>query len=416
MALRLPNSSFLVDCGEGTSVQMGEAGINMATIRKIFVTHMHGDHVFGLPGVLRAVSAARRGTPLAEEPVCVFGPPGIHQLLYTALYATASPLSMPLAVMEYVLDEAHSRPAHQVTGLGKVRFAHLAPDPDSQPRSPNGRPRNMHQVPVVPGLKWTIRCEDGLTVTAAQLQHRVPCWGYVMKEADQPSQINVALVKELGGSPEALVQYVRARARSITLDTPIQTAKGPVELGMLLTPGIPGRKIVLLGDTCNSAAVAELAQGADLVSHEATFARGMEEKAHIAQHSTADMAGAFARCINARDLVLTHFSARYTPTRKEQHGGRGTFADDSDAATADGSSDINSLIWQAQQAFGRPNVQAAADFSTFVVPQHETQLCLPGAAAGRPQPSGARTMRSPRMARGVPVLAGIEEQPGLRER
>ena len=69
--------------------------------------------------------------------------------------------------------------------------------------------------------------------------------------------------------------------------------------------------MVILGDTCNSDALAQAAYGADLGSHEATFAKGMEDKAEIAQHSTALMAGQFARKINARQLVLTHFSPRY---------------------------------------------------------------------------------------------------------
>jgi ribonuclease Z len=73
----------------------------------------------------------------------------------------------------------------------------------------------------------------------------------------------------------------------------------------------PGRKLVVLGDTCNSSAIAPLALGCDMLSHEATFCTGMEDKAAVAQHSTTQQAGAFAAAVRARALVLTHFSARW---------------------------------------------------------------------------------------------------------
>jgi hypothetical protein len=83
--------------------------------------------------------------------------------------------------------------------------------------------------------------------------------------------------------------------------------------------------VVLLGDTVDSSALAPLAVGADLVAHEATFARGMEGKAAVAQHSTARMAGTFARAVGARRLVLTHFSARYDQAQafEQQQDSRG---------------------------------------------------------------------------------------------
>lgn len=110
-------------------------------------------------------------------------------------------------------------------------------------------------------------------VQAAELQHRVPCWGYVFRE--------------------------------------VQPASGPDA-----PPNPASRKVVILGDTVNSRAIAPLAAGCDVLSHEATFARGMEAKAQMAQHSTGWMAGAFARAVRAQRLVLTHFSARYREAPK----------------------------------------------------------------------------------------------------
>ena len=114
-----------------------------------------------------------------------------------------------------------------------------------------------------------------------------------------------------------------------------------------------GRKVVILGDTCNSDTVLAMGRGADLVSHEATFSSEMEQKALKAQHSTAEMAGAFARRLDAKKLVLTHFSPRY-----------------SRAATLQRSQekDIVRLVTEAQQAFGKEDVIAADDFMTCDIP------------------------------------------------
>jgi len=72
------------------------AGMDAARLRKLFITHMHGDHCFGLGGLLRTVSAAREGTPLADAPFHVIGPPGLHRLVSAVLGFDGRPLSMPL--------------------------------------------------------------------------------------------------------------------------------------------------------------------------------------------------------------------------------------------------------------------------------------------------------------------------------
>ena len=198
------------------------------------------------------------------------------------------------------------------------------------------------------GLSWTVKAPGGTTVSAAQLQHRVPCWGYVFSEA--PQAVAPPPSAAAGGAGQPGEAWVRR-----------------------------GRKLVILGDTCDSSAIAPLALGADLLSHEATFCSGglaggaggvvelgcgwwvgrrwgklrcrqeasrpgagrrgpveqspcrrrqvrprshprarrrappagMEDKASIAQHSTTEQAGAFAAVVEARNLVLTHFSARW---------------------------------------------------------------------------------------------------------
>ena len=119
--------------------------------------------------------------------------------------------------------------------------------------------------------------------------------------------------------------------------------------------GYVGRKVVILGDTCNSDSMLSIGANADLLSHEATFSKSMEGKARIAQHSTAEMAGNFAKRLNAKQLVLTHFSARYRATKAitEEEDQRGH---------------VQMLVAEASRAFGKDSVVAAKDFMTWHVP------------------------------------------------
>jgi len=102
-------------------------------------------------------------------------------------------------------------------------------------------------------LTWTVPCQNGITVTAAQLQHRVPCWGYVMKEADQPPTERPEQLKRHGfQSGEAQAFLTKGVKPGAVVTTPKQTS---VTLRDLFNPPVHGRKVVLLGDTCDSRAI-----------------------------------------------------------------------------------------------------------------------------------------------------------------
>jgi ribonuclease Z len=203
-----------------------------------------------------------------------------------------------------------------------------------------------------PGLVWRLGSEHA-TITAAQLQHRVPCWGYVFDELT-PQQQQQQQEKEQQQQQ--------------------------------------GRRVLILGDTVDSRAIAPVACGADLVSHEATFASGMEGKAAVAQHSTAWMAGQFAWAIEARSLVLTHFSARYegssaaVAAAAPQQGGRGGRGGQQDrrvrawevaqakaeAAAADERA-VKALQREAEEFYSQGPILLAADLFTAHVPVRQSQ-------------------------------------------
>ncbi|CAL8470437.1 g9979 [Coccomyxa elongata] len=371
ISLRLPHATFLVDAGEGSCKQLEAAGMDAARVRTLFITHMHGDHCFGIGGLLRTVSTAREGTPLADTPFHIYGPPGLHRLVTAALGFDGRPLSMPLMAVELTVDPAKGRPpapaaeATRATGAaeGRVMFATLAPDrtPDAEAalqRAPERWRRRSgrhmaaeHEVEVIEGLTWTIPCGGGFVATAAQLQHRVPCWGYVFQEPGAPPTPDQALMASAGVTEE-VVRSAMQRGPSAPVELPDGSS---LPVRKLVRPPRRGRKVVLLGDTCNSRAILRVGEGADLLSHEATFTADMREKAHIAQHSTAPMAGAFARALGAQTLVLTHFSGRFLDWK-----GRG----EEDALP----SDIQMLKRQAKAAYGSNNILAAYDFYTHHVP------------------------------------------------
>lgn len=272
MALRLDEENvLLVDCGEGTRNQLRTANIDPGHVSHIFITHLHGDHCFGIAGGLGAIMNARRGTPREKEPIYIYGPPELHRLVAASCKAAQMKFSVPVVVTGWVLDPSRQKNPVAVPGESLLQIALQGPDQRVHPKKAQEVQKKYDsgsdQV-VQHGLTWSVPLKDfGINVTSAQLQHRMPCWGYVFEESHSGDEY----------AP---------------------------------------RKIVLLGDTCNSEAIAKAAMDCDLLSHEATYKNGMEEKARIATHSTSSQAGSFARRVNAKALVLTHFSARYDQVDK----------------------------------------------------------------------------------------------------
>ena len=282
MALRLsPTSVVLVDCGEGTRNQLRTAKIPAGDISHIFITHLHGDHCFGIAGTLLAIMNARRGTPRAKEPVHIYGPPELHRLVAASCKAAQMTLEMPVIVTGFTLDprkevlparavipnEENYLVALQAPSLGSLGGAALTAKHRSRLQELQRAYEAGSDQIVQNGLTWDVDvllAEHNVSVTSAQLQHRMPCWGYVFENVQDGDR----------------------------------------------------RKIVLLGDTCNSEAIARAAMGCDVISHEATYKVGMEDKAKIATHSTSADAGQFAGRVGAKALVLTHFSARYDQVDK----------------------------------------------------------------------------------------------------
>ncbi|HEV3468765.1 MAG TPA: ribonuclease Z [Pyrinomonadaceae bacterium] len=254
VALRLPQrgESWLFDCGEGTQQQLLRADLNISQLTRLFITHLHGDHVYGLMGLL-----ATCGMSGHAGRVDLYGPRGLEQ---------------------YV---------QEVSRRTQLRFSY---------------PLEVHAAE--PGKVF----EDGeYVVTCAPLKHRLPAFGFRVEEKDRPGHFDVERARA-EGIPEGPLYGRLKRGERVTLPDG-RAFDGRDFCG----PDIPGRSVVYCTDTIYCRAAVELARGADLLIHEATFAEADAALAERSLHSTAAMAARVAREAGVRRLVITHFSPRYFP-------------------------------------------------------------------------------------------------------
>lgn len=252
VALRLPQRAevWLFDCGEATQHQIQRTDLRLGQITRVFVSHLHGDHVFGLMGLL-----ASSGLAGQAQPITLYGPAGLDEYVRTCARLTGTHANDSLKV-----------------------------------------------VTVRAG---TIHEEEEYEVTCRPLRHRLQAFGYRVTERDRPGHFDPERAAALGIPSGPLYGRLK-RGETITLPDG-RTFAGADFCG----PALKGRSIVYCTDTTYCEASVELARGADLLIHEATF---VDEDAHLARqstHSTATDAARVAREAGVRELVLTHISARY---------------------------------------------------------------------------------------------------------
>jgi ribonuclease Z len=256
IALQLPEPGcnwWLFDAGEATQHQLMHTPLKLNKMEAVFVTHLHGDHLYGLPGLLSS-----RSFDGGVTPVQLFGPPGLKLYIETVFALSGTQLDYELNIHEISVDES------------------------------------------------IIMNDERFMVEAGLLEHRVPCFGYRIMEHDQPGKLLVHKLQELGIEAGPIYGQLK-QGQSVTLPD------GKVVRSEDVT-GAPqrGRVVTVLGDTKPCARALQLAADADLLVHEATFAAGMEEKAHEFGHSTTVEAAETAARANAKRLVMTHFSGRYS--------------------------------------------------------------------------------------------------------
>lgn len=243
-------STWLFDCGEGTQHQMLRSPVKAGKLEKIFITHLHGDHLFGLPGLLSSRSMG--GT---QEALTLYGPPGIKAFIESALTLSASYLTYPLEVVE---------------------------------------------------IEEGVICADAqFSVTALPLTHGVTSYGFRIEECDKPGALDAA---RLAADNIPAGPWMRQLKLGETVTLPDgRSVSGATYLG----PAQKGRVLAIFGDTTPTPNALALARNADVMVHEATLEAAMAEQAARHGHSTTHQAALAARDAGVKKLIITHFSARY---------------------------------------------------------------------------------------------------------
>ncbi|MBU5265337.1 ribonuclease Z [Virgibacillus proomii] len=255
--LQEQNSIWLFDCGEGTQHQILHSSIKPRKVNKIFITHMHGDHIYGLPGFLSSRSFQGGTTPLT-----IYGPKELKQFVETNLQLSETHLTYPISIVE-VAD------------------------------------------------KMVLKL-DRFTVYVELLDHGVPSFGYRIVEKDKPGELLVDKLKSLGIKPGPIYQQIKEN-ETVTIPS-----KGIIYRKDVVGPPKQGKIITIIGDTRYSPRFVSLAKNADVLVHEATFRHDKETLAHQYFHSTTLQAARLALESNCKQLILTHISSRYQQEENDQ--------------------------------------------------------------------------------------------------
>jgi len=242
--------SVLFDCGEGTQVRIMQSGARPSKLKAICLSHFHGDHVNGLPGLLGTMGLNGR-----TEPLTLVGPSGVSKWFKTLRELGILNLGYPVELVDHAQDE------------------------------------------VLRGDGWSVR--------STPLIHRIPTMGYRFDEDDLLGRFDVERARALG-VPNGPMFGVLQRGQSVTLDD-----GRVIEPEEVMGPTRRGRRIAVITDTRPCDRVIDFAKDVDLLIHEATYGDDEKRQAHERYHCTAAQAAEIAQKAGAKALVLTHFSSKY---------------------------------------------------------------------------------------------------------
>lgn len=250
--LNVREKLFMIDCGEGAQLQLRRMGLNFNRISAIFLSHLHGDHVFGLPGLISTFSMLGR-----TQSLHIYAPDDLEKVLRPWLDFFSPGLEFEVV---------------------------------------------CHKV--CPTREEVIYDDRSLTVTTLPLSHRIPCCGYRFDEKPLLPHIRRDMIDYLG-IPTYAIAAIKAGAGW----TDAEGREWPHE--RLTTPAAPPRSYAYCSDTQYLPALAKRVSGVNLLYHEATFAQSEAVRAEQTCHSLASEAAQIALQAHAKRLLIGHFSARY---------------------------------------------------------------------------------------------------------
>lgn len=250
--VKYQGSLYMIDCGEGSQVQLMRYGVHSGSLGHIFISHAHGDHCLGLPGLLSSMSLNSR-----KDDINIYVPADFVQMLQS-----------------------------------QIDFFVTHPD------------FAIHIHPIDCSEPTLIFADQNFRVTAFPLEHRVPCYGFLFQEQAKTRHIKPESIQQYGIPYNGIAQ-IQAGEDFAAADGRI------IPNEELTTPAVPPRSYAYLSDTLAVPQYADMLQGVDLIYHDATYDEGDELLATQYYHATSRQAAEFAQACQAGKLLLGHFSSRY---------------------------------------------------------------------------------------------------------
>lgn len=248
----LDNESILIDCGEGTQYRLLQEKSRVSRIRTICISHLHGDHYFGLVGLLSSLSLSQR-----SEPLLIIGPKPLKEIIEIQLRVAGSKLS-------YTLDFLDTEDTKEHVVLDNEHFQ----------------------------------------IISFPLSHRIPCTGFKVVEKKGALKLLRELLPEVFPIPF----LVKLKNGEDVVDPISQKVYRSEDY---TSPGLPEKSFAYCSDTCYTEKTMQHVKGVDLLYHEATFSNELEKRAKKTFHSTAKEAALIAKGAGVKKLLIAHFSSRY---------------------------------------------------------------------------------------------------------
>ncbi|MDR0333105.1 MAG: ribonuclease Z [Dysgonamonadaceae bacterium] len=248
---------FLIDCGEGTQLQMRRCKTRMSKLHSLFISHLHGDHVFGLPGLLSTLSLLGRTGDLN-------------------IYAHKE--------IDFLLNPI---------------LKHFVRNIDFK----------INLIPINPNGKQLIFENKSIKIYSFPLKHRIATSGFLFEEIKTQRHIIREMI-DFYQVPIRQIQAIKYGGDFVTSDGTV------IENALLTRPGISPRRYAYCSDTAFSPEIVPHIEGVDLLFHEATFAESEAARAKETYHSTARQAAEIAKLANVKKLIIGHFSSRYNELDK----------------------------------------------------------------------------------------------------
>jgi len=262
--LNIHERFFLLDCGEATQIQLRRYKFKIQRIDHIFISHLHGDHYLGLPGLLGTMHLLGR-----DKKLHLYSPPGLKEIIDTNHYHSKTFLKYDLEF--HVLESKSPAPLKDgVRTLGRTRIYE----------------------------------DNKLTVETIPMNHRIPCYGFLFREKEPLRNI-------IG---EKMVEYTIPveKISGIKKGEDFISSDGKqISNSELTLPPHSSRSYAYCSDTLYNETFIEQIKNVNLLYHEATFAEDKAERAIETHHCTAKQAGAIAQKANVEKLIIGHYSARY---------------------------------------------------------------------------------------------------------